>query len=251
MLLFFIPDAKAITAELLAVHRLDQLVDNPQSRETFSGPGGVPGLIIGDGNLPPDRIAYAADKQTWSGRHGYTSLIGTWHDQPPTADSLLRSKTLPGTAVQLLDGTHWTVPVLRSWRDQDAIAFECNLPRIMQQCIQTGTWLITAVVPQYRELWDESLEIGESLMDQIRSGDTASLEWSRVFTFACKVLAVNYRIDASVLSHLQVLQPDLAAEIVRAALDWDTLRAHLKNRLSRLVSGGTSTGSGATPPIAE
>ncbi len=86
---------------------------------------------------------------------------------------------------------------------------------------------------------------------QLKGRDDAEMEWSRVFSFAVKVLAVNYRVDASVLSHLQVLAPDLAAEVVRIALDWDTLRAHLKNLLSRQHSGGTNTESGATQPTAE
>jgi hypothetical protein len=248
MLLFFIPDAKSLTGELRRQHGLDRLVQSPQSRETFSGPGGVPGLIVADGDTPAERVAYRAEQQTWSKRYGMTSQVGTWNDLAITPDQLVRRQAMAGTDVQLLDSQHWTVPILRSWKDGDSIWHECQLPRVMQQCAETGSWLITAVVPQYRELWDESLEIGDALFDQLRTGSAAELEWSRVFAFACKLLAVNYRIDASVLSHLQLLQPDLAAEIVRAALDWDTLRAHLKNRLSRLVSGGTSTESGATPP---
>ncbi len=35
-LLYFVPGAKAITAELLDAHGLTRLIDRPQSRETYA-----------------------------------------------------------------------------------------------------------------------------------------------------------------------------------------------------------------------
>jgi hypothetical protein len=249
--LFFIPGARAVTAELLAQHGLDRLLSSAESRQTFGGPNGLgEGILLADRGMPPDRITIQKDQQTWSPRFGYTSLIGTWNDDVITPESLQREKTTDGAHVRLLDGAHWLVPVLRKWHDESLVDYKCTLPRVMQQCAETGRWLVGAVVPQYRDLWNESLAIAEALFEQLRGSDTAELEWERLFAFAVQLLAVNYRIDASVLSHLELLQPDLAAEIVQAALDWPTLRATLKNALSRLASSGTTSESGATPPTA-
>ncbi len=250
--LYFVPNANAVTAELLASHALGNLLGaSTHSQHTFSGPGGQTGLLIADNSLPLERFVFDAERQRWSKRFGFTSMIGTWIDSPPTPAELAKSEQLKGIDIALLDSQHWHVPILRAWRQTDSLQFDVRVPRVLQQCAETGAWLLTAVLPQYRELWESSLKIADALFDQLRNGDnTAELEWDDVFNFAVQVLAANYRVDASVLSHLQVLEPSLAAEVTRCALDWHTLRATLKNVLSRL-SGGTNTESGATPPIVD
>lgn len=250
--LFFVPGAQAVTAELLKSHGLDRLLPpSVASRHTFNGPpGGAAGMIITTTAMDADRITFAADKQTWSKRFGKTSLVGTWNDSPVTPEDLARPARLDGADVKLVDGHHWHVPVLRKWNPATIFPFRCQLPQIMQQCTETGRWLLTDVVPQYAELWQDSLKIGEALFEQLRGSDSAELEVADVFGFAAQLLAVNYHVDASVLSHLKNLQPELAGEIVRIALDWQTLRDHLKNAVSRLDSSGTNTDSGATQPTA-
>lgn len=247
--LFFVPNERAITSELLVTHGLDRLVPRPQSRYSAGGgPQGATGLLIADESVPMDRLAVDESQQAWSARFGMTSLVGTWLDAPPTAEELQRDRGIAGSAVSLLDGHSWQVPILRKWSPDSIVDWTCQLPRVMEQCAQSGAWLITAVVPEYRALWDHSMRIAQALFDQLSDRDAAELDWSDLFDFAVAVLKVNYHVDASVLSHLQILQPDLAAEIVQAALDWPTLRASLKNALSRHASGGTNTESGATPP---
>lgn len=247
--LFFIPGANAMSHDLLVQHGLDRIVGNSyQAQQTFRGPDGVAGIVIGSNEIPSDRVRFVEADQTWSKRYGYTSLVGTWNDARPTVDELVRESQLAGSDLQLLDGS-WHVPILRAWRDGDQLLeYDIKLPRVLQQCAETGAWLVTRVVPQYAQLWDKSVNIAEKLLAQLRGQDSAGLELSDLFDFAVAVLAVNYRVDASVLSHLGVLQPDLAVEIVRHALDWPTLENQLKNALSRRVSGGINTESGATQP---
>ena len=247
--LFFVPGAQAVTAELLKEHGLDHLLGSVEHRHTFSGPpGGVAGLLIANNDCPVERLCFDDAKQTWSKRFGLTSLVGTWNDAPTSPAELVREKLLAGSDVKLLDGEHWHVPVLRRYREEAVLQFKCELPRVMQQCTETGKWILGNVVPKYKELWDESIAIASTLFQQLQGSTTAELEWKQVFDFAVKLLAVNYRVDASVLSHLQNLHPDIAGDIVQAALDWPSMRAHLKNELSRLTPGGSTSESGATRP---
>ncbi len=236
--------------DLLVQHGLDRLVgESYQSQQTFSGPGGVAGIIVASNDVPSDRVRFVDGEQTWSKRYGYRSLVGTWNDALPTVDELRRSTVITGSDVQLLDGGCWHVPVLRAWRDGDELlGYDIRLPRILEQCAETGAWLVTRVVPQYAQLWDASVNIAEKLFAQLRGQETASLELKDLFDFAVAVLQVNYRVDASILSHLKVLEPETAVQIVRHALDWPTMENNLKNAVSRLRSGGTNSASGVTPP---
>ena len=240
-MLYFVPNAKALTAELRREHALDRLLDGAQHRETVNGPDGN-GILIGDASLPPDYMHYTPAKQTWSKRFGLSSWVGTWNDRPVTPASLARSQLLDGPAVELLDGNRWQVPTLRKWVDADAsLDFSNELPRVMQRSQSTGRFVLGAVIPKYRELWEQSLKIADNMFAQLAQSESAALDDSEVEHFVCDVLAANYRVDADVISHLQLLTPEICGAIVRSALDWDTLRAHLKNRLSRQLSGGMSS----------
>lgn len=250
-MLYFVPNAKSLSANLRTEHGLDRLLAKAQSRETYQGPAGA-GLLIAESSANADYVHFDAAKQTWSPRFGFTSLVGTWNDKPITPDSLKREQLIDGESIELLDGHPWQVPRLRQWRDEDAlIQFDNKLPRVMQQSLESGRFILGAVIPRYRQLWDASLQIAESMFAQLAQRDCAELEDTMVEQFACELLAANYRVDASVISHLQLFTPEITGAVIRAGLDWDTLRAHLKNRLRRRASGGMSSESGATPPIAD
>ncbi len=249
-LLFFVPNAKAVTPELLQEHGLDDLLPARTSRETSLGPSGGPGLLIASGDFPADRMLFDDAKQRWSKRFGCSSYVGNYLDDVPTLDQFAREKQIDGRSVTLLDGAEWLVPMLREWRE-DA-TFTPMLPRTMYQCTETGVWLLGKVIPSHKELWETSLEIAEDLMNQLRGGSAADMDWNKLFAFTVLLLKTNYCIDASIVSHLGLLTPAIAGEIVRAALDWEMLRAHLKNALSRLTpSDGTASESGKTQPTAE
>lgn len=249
-LIFFVPHAKAVTAEMLAEHGLDDILRSRNAREVANGPNGEPGLLIADVSFPVDRLVCDAKLQKWSKRFGCSSYVGHYLDDVPTLEDFARDDQVDGVGVQLLDCAEWLVPVLREWRE-DA-TFTPRLPRVMYQCVETGAWLLGKVTPTHKELWETSLEIGEDLMKQLRGGSAAEMDYAKLFTFAVMLLAKNYRIDASIVSHLGLLTPALACEIVRAALDWGTLRDHLKNALSRLtMSDGTDSESGQTQPTAD
>lgn len=245
MLLYFVPKAKAVTPELLREHGFDRLLSQTRAHnECSSGPDGA-GIIITDGDK--NRIVYDKTRQTWSRRFGKTSWVGHWNDTPATPEQLARKEQITGSSVTLVDGNVWMIPLLRQWRDGEQLQYVNALPRITQQSPDTGQFLLTDVVPQYRELWERSLPMAESIFEQLTSGTEASIDDDQVYQYACDLLATNYRVDVSVISHLQLLTTTSIGEIIRHALDIETLRASLKNRLSRHLSGGTNSSTGDAP----
>lgn len=251
MLLFFVPGAKAMSAQLLQEHGLDFLDGKTVTRETFRGPRGA-GLLIAHNSVAAEQLAYHADKQTWSTRFGKTSLVGTYNEGwPVTPESLARENQLPGPSVTLLDGNEWQIPRLREWRLDDTIVAEHKLPRVISQSQTSGQFILGQVIPKYRDLWEQSLAIFQSLYHQITNTPGPALEDSNVMHFACSLLKVNYRLDVSIISHLQLVGEKELAAIIREALDIERLRNHLKNLLSRRTSGGTNSDTGETPPIAD
>lgn len=250
-MLFFVPNAKSMTAEIRKEHGLDRLLSSTQHRETTNGPDGS-GILIADGTQHPDYMHYSPNLQTWSPRFGRTSMVGTWNEKPVTPAMLKREIQVEGDDLELLDGHRWKIPRLRKWLDEDEqCQFSPELPRVMQRSATTGRFVLGSVIPKYRDLWEQSLKIAQTMFSQLAQTESASLEDSEVEFFVCEVLAANYRVDADVISHLQLLTPEISGAIVRSALDWDTLRAHLKNRLRRRISGGTSSASGDPLPTAE
>ena len=56
----------------------------------------------------------------------------------------------------------------------------------------------------------------------------ASLTDNTIDHVVCDLLATNYHVDPSAISHPQLLTADHSSRIISAALDRDTLRASLK-----------------------
>lgn len=250
-LMYFIPDAKAVTAQLKVDHGLDRLLGHSTvARETMRGPGGHQGILLADANCTLERLTFADATQRWSTRFGYTSLVGTNNDTPAMPTALARPEQLAGDSIRLLDGQVWMIPKLREWRCGDtaeSLRYSIRLPRVMQQSPEDGSFVLGDVVDTYRTLWESSLEIANSMFQKIAGGEAVELPDDQVWAFMVRLMAINYRVDASVLSHLRLLTPELSGQIVCMALDWDTLRAHLKNLQGRRMSGGTKPESGERP----
>ena len=247
-LLYFVPGAKALSPPLIAAHGLSHLSSSVGNVETFRGPRGA-GLLISDNRTPAELLRYDPELQDWSERFGLDSLVGTWRDHKVTPDYLQRETVIQGPSIELLDGHKWTVPILRQWRDGDeGLVVKCLLPSVMQQSASNGRFVLGSVIPKYRELWESSLVIAQMILTQLSTAAPVELEDGAINQFAIDLLAVNYRVDASVVSHLQLLTLEHCSEIVCASLDLATLRHSLKNLYRRRTSGGTNSESGNQPP---
>lgn len=241
--LYFIPDAQVVTQPLLCEHGLWSLVGaNNTSLQTFSGPGGVTGIVIAAGEPSPDYMTPADGKQTWSKRHGYTSLVGTLDDPAlrPTESEMRRDRTLPGDAVTLLDGAAWTIPTLRRWLPHQIARWTPALPRVLQQDDDSGKWVYGDILPEYSAVWETSLAVAEQMIH-------GEPDYEMQVSFAAQLLGINYRVDKSVITHLRLFTMENVRDIIRSALDWSTLEDQIKKEHGRR-SGGTNSECGATPP---
>lgn len=246
-LIYYIPAAKTASDPLIAEHQLP-IGKSYNHRETHAGPQG-PGILVADAGVPVSDIRNEAD---WSPRYGYTSSVGTI-GTAPAPEQLARPKQLSGSYVELLDGRPWRIPLLRQWHSLDDRIIPTiadSLPRTLRQSPETGEFQLAAVIPQYRDLWEHSLRIADMILDQLRGDDRHDAEGLSdlsIDAFACRLLGVNYYVDASVVSHLGLLTPDHSLQIVRAALDLERLRDLLK-KSAHSVAGNTSVG---VPPQTE
>lgn len=245
MLLLFVPDAQSMTPPLAESQPLAGLLPERRiCRQTSAGPSG-PGLLIADDPLPAGfELRYDAQSQKWQRVPDANLWVGYDAAHPPAPQSLARAKQLPGYPVSLLDGHNWLIPQLREWIPSDTLTFRCTLPRVIKQSEDTGEFVLGDVVPQYRAVWEAGLRVSDELFRQLTEGATAALDDAEVLKFCIDLLELNYRVNASVVSLLELLSSAEIAAIVQVAVDLDRLRDHLKNLLSRHDSGGTTHTAG-------
>lgn len=243
-ILIYIPGVKALTPELTQQHNLDALFPRRSFREVLSGPSGQ-GIIVSSGETSLELITYDVAKQRWSPRFGCNSMVGTWSDLPtPTPEDLAKPKQLPGPKIELLDGTLWTVPLLRSWYESDGPVYGIRLPRVTQQDPVTGCLVPGRVVATYAQLWERSLKLFDSLVAGGGDAKPGQLSDQEAQLFALELLQINYWLDTSVISHLGLLTSEHCGRIIHLAFDIAGFEGCLKNLLSRSPSSGTNTACG-------
>lgn len=247
-MIFFLPGVKALGPGMLAACGLEgTIIQRCQVRETLAGPEGGGMLISDERDCSIESFTFSSD-QIWIKRFDTNSWICASGIHKPTPEQLAREVQIPGVDVELIDGRKWRIPVLRQWKsDNDQLQFDPRLPRLISRSPQG--WMVGDVIPKYRSIWNLSLKVGQILFDQITgSANKAELDDTQLVDYAVEVLALNYRVDVHVVSAAELLSSEIAGLILRSSLDWDAMRAFLKNRLSRSDLSGTSTRSGETQP---
>lgn len=246
MLIYFVPHAQTLNDQVIASHGLAPLLKpGRRNRSTTRGPGNQPGLFILDDHYNADLVRYEPENQRWTKRYGFDSFVGTWNQLPPTNPTdLQRADALPGVPVTLLDGQVWTIPLVREYHTDDALKARTPLPRILQQDPDNGRLVEGAVVPQYSTLWERSLAVTQMIFDQITKGTSAEIDDALAEQLVLDLLSTNYQVDASVVTHLQLLTQKYFADIIRAALDVATLEAAIKKLPRRSESNGITTTAG-------
>lgn len=255
-MLYFIPNGKALSTALLKQHGLDGLIASGQGRETMRGPTDGPGILIASGNVPMPHLTYDPAGQVWQRRFGSDAWVGYVKSDPPSSQTLQRDKTIRGESIILADGNAYCVPLLRSFDPnqlEGAFTYQINLDRVLEQDPETGRMVPGDVIPEYSEVWNQALQIGDCVLTQVTRGASgaATLEDGVLEDFVANVLAMNYRVHKPELSILKLLTVELSVQVMQMAIDWKTLQANLKNRLSRLRLSGSDTKSGATQPTVE
>ena len=261
--LYFIPNCKFASAQTLRASGLDTLLRKPLTRETLAGPDGKAGLLLKQAELGADLTASGDIK--WHPRNGTDTYVAIDPKSPPTPADLARETILPGIKLRLGDGHDYVIPQLRSF-DADQLdgpfGYSCNLDRELTQDAQTGDLVPGSVVSEYRDVWETATRIGDNLLQQLTApgtAATANMRDSDIYQFAAQILGLNYRLQAPEIALSKLLRTNTAIQIMHIAIDWETLRQNLGNRLRRANLLGTqstestasetpNTESGATPP---
>lgn len=250
-MLYFLPDARSCNAATLATHGLSAVIDRPSYREVTRGPSGSSGVVVCQADSV-ENLRFDPT-QKWAKRFGSEAWIGFDPASRPGPKTLARETMQPGVTLTLADGDRWVIPQLRSFDAQQLdgpFSYSCNLDRTLSQDPDTGRMVPGEVIPQYRHVWDAAIKIGEALLDQLRGRDAkvADLPEDSLEQFVADVLQINYRVGMPEISQLGLLTVSMQAAVMRAAIDFDTLRANLGNRLRRAGLGTpTTTPAAATP----
>lgn len=259
--LYFIPNCKFANSQILRDHGLDSLLRKPLTRETAAGPEGKSGLLLKQAELGADLNASGDIK--WHPRHGSNTYLAIDPKSPPTPTDLARDALLPGIKLRLGDGHEYTIPQLRSF-DPDQLdgpfGYACNLDRELTQDEHTGDLVPGSVVAEYRDVWETASTIGDNLLQQLTAPgkSAANMRDAEIYQFAAQILGLNYRLQAPEIAHSKLLRTNTAIQIMHIAIDWETLRQNLGNRLRRAnllgppatasATNTPNTESGATPP---
>lgn len=244
MFLYFLPKTKSAKPDTLAAFGLADVFDGkPATREILGpGPGDQPGLLVCNGNVDQVTLDYRPDSQTWQKRFDSEAWMGIANDASLSPDALVRRPWVPGHKLRLADGNDWMIPQLRAFSPTQLdgpLVYAPKLERTLTQCPTTGDLVPGDVIAKYAGIWAEATEIGDELLVQLQSGGTtsANLPDAKIYGFAARVLGLNYRLGTAEIAMAKLLQTTMAVRILQIAIDWDTLRANLGNRLRRATLG--------------
>jgi hypothetical protein len=256
--LYFIPKLKSMEPDTLSKMGLSDRIDKAQSSAVIAnGPDGGPGMVICDRSCEmPPRIVL--DRQTWRpapkrGADVAPFWIGYWNDKPPTEESLRRPKMLPGEQIELRDSSKWTVPKLVQFddvSDSTLIQYKVKLPQVLD-VDDDGEIVSGKIDPAYQTLWNEGWLAHESLTQQASETGSAVMTIAQSRQFACRLMAVNYRVSAIELTMLSLLDDSSPMQIVLSAIDNAAFWQAIKNRVGRLEQTTTDLPSGAERPQTE
>lgn len=246
MFLYLIIDAPPSISDA-SQYGLGHIGKSITSREVSTPMGR--GTLVGRGDVP---VIYQPEHQTWRRIPDRfvpsQTWCGWWNDKVPNALGLAKKNQLEGDEILLINGEHWLVPRLRKYLDDDS-------PRLNYvKCLPTqldysddGELLLGDVAPQYKQIWDRALEVGDQLTFGAAQEGRAEMSEAEIIEFAGPLLGLNYHVSIFEIVLLGLIGVDEGRSIVRMALDMDGLEARLKNLLSRQVSSGMSTDSGESP----
>lgn len=160
------------------------------------GPGDRSGLILSyntPAGIAARRVGYYPDEQKWT-KVGDDLWIGMDPADLPKPDELRRKRVFDGYFVELADGQHYAVPVVR--RPDEST----NLPRDMYVDPLTGV-LREPIKEAYRRYWDDSADVGQWFFSE-GGFDAGTFTKQRALGLSIDVLSINYRygpLEQSVL----------------------------------------------------
>jgi len=256
--IYFLPDlslpqilvAGRLSREVLESRGLDEVfvagdVDSDRDVSCFdlsrNGPGGRSGVLLCaipiDG-LPPKRLGYYPDEQTWEPLDPPGAWLGHDPRSLPTPDDLRRRTLHDGFDLQL-GGQTWIIPTVRQPFDGDTA-----LPQRYTR--RSGKWL-GEIEERYRGIWQWSAEIHSQMKER-----GADFDLDEVLSYCVAVLGLNYRVGYAEQAILGLLTTTTFGEICLASFGIDPREAAKKNGAAKTPDTESSSpgSTAATEPTA-
>lgn len=255
--LYFVP--KQITTEVQNVQELHDAGitwidpgDRFQSVYSANGPGGGGGAVVSvavNNSTPGPTAIYRPAEQTWRKHVSGKFWVGIVTAQPPTPQTLMRSKPLAGTPVKLLDGNEWIIPRCISKR----VAGMAGATLPMRLDIDDDDQIVGRPLPRYKPVADECFEFFQCYLGEIEypaSEKERDALFGRQLDLAIKLLSLNYRVGCrlEVLSLLGLFSSDEWRLPLRAAIEADAIDRAAEEAGKKLEAEGSLSAESGTSP---
>jgi len=264
--LYYLPGRQpGPSASEVQVAGLSYALDGPISTVNVrGGPDGGDGTLVALASaVPPERLRFQADAQTWrkQSNQDHALWVGLHKDPAliPDPQSLARPKQLAGHEVLLGDERPWLVPVARGWIEEDGdLRWYQALPQ-RSVLSDDGRWQAGGVVARFAPLWDLAVRYEEArrlaFLGVEASEDQnvqVAFDFDGIHQAAVEALQFNYRIGPAEADLLGLLTWDISREILEAVIDVPTRIDWFKKKQSGARAAGSNTADGppaATPAI--
>lgn len=256
MFFYFIDhDANVFDVSLIDSFGLRYALGSVRVQPVRQGPNGKKGFLLAD-PATCDVLRYRPDQQTWIQKFGDERVwIGHANDNLPRLPALAREKQLPGRNIILPDGSRILIPIARRWVEvDDRLPWAVALPQSLTRD-ESGRWVPTAVVSQYRHLWlllCGYIDAAEKAIREadVAPGDSVFFQFERINELAIAAIAANYRVGADEIEICGCYTEEVRDAIIAVVKDDATREAWVKKKLAAMTATGGSSSSGAEPAIA-
>lgn len=238
MLAIFFPGAIGPNPQHFAAAEIGDLISDEAAAmfDLHQGPSGGPGQLAYWGRAIPPAEREAFEWQAERRRPGDGPqndlpryYVGKLKGEKIAPESLARKQRHPGRDVLLADGQAWHVPAAR------------QLPQILG-LDENGHW--TGVIDrQYADFWERSWAAADWFFPA--DGGKPRIDYDAGADFCSRALAINYRVNAQILSFLGLLRSDLIFPIAKAVTELDVLLAAREQKKTEEAPPTLAAGAGA------
>lgn len=223
----------------------------PLARDVLTGgPDGQQGCIVADERV--DGLGYHKNEQTW--RQIPPALladdappiwVGHKKNQLPAPRDLQRDSMIDGHWVELLDKQRWCAPAAFA---TDVDIAENDPQKIALPAVarlgEDGRWHLCDVAPDYRRLYEVAIDFWKhwSGAEYDPQKQTLTFDMGGSYQAAVLCLQTNYRVADVECDLLGLLDTECVVEILKALIDWPTMRQWLQKKTGAGPAGGDSFG---------
>lgn len=248
-LLYFAPNLQGISNDDLKRLGIEMegVIGPGRARGCTRGPDGHAGITFVlhyEGRKePPDVTAgYYPDRQTWEKAPGREYWIGYYNTEKPGPEDLIRSDTVNGYNVALLDGNKWTIPMGR-WVRGDGR--DTRLPRLSRYT--ADGWVEGDVLQRYQWIFN----LGTRVLEIINGEHEDDITWQEQAELCAKLLAVNYHVGPCEIDLLRLISAEEQGEVLRMCADfpgWLSLKKKEADAIASLNPGEEDSSQSTNQP---